>query len=282
MYKIPANIDRSDLPRYERERQAYQQKVDAVRIATMRHDMTQGFVLTQYFYEQMLQFEKDPVSLKDTMGEMVYSMDIEQQIHRARNLDFDKEADGDVLTRSKPRKLTGLDLAEARLAAGDVATASAMARQALSTHSDSSNSSNSSDSLAAVAVSARAEFILARVAILTGHPDQAIKGFQRTLATSKDMRLLAWSHIYLGRMLDLDCKRDEALTEYKEAMKTRDGQLDTRLSAERGIKAAYAVKGHSCEDDADDTAPAAPAKPPITSPQPDKPESSWPNGTEKP
>jgi hypothetical protein len=284
VYKIPANIDRSDLPRYERERQAYQQKVDAVRIATMRHDMTQGFVLTQYFYEQMLQFEKDPVSLKDTMGEMVYSMDIEQQIHRARNLDFDKEADGDVLTRSKPRKLTGLDLAEARLAAGDVATASAMARQALSTHSDSSNSSNSSDSLAAVAVSARAEFILARVAILTGHPDQAIKGFQRTLATSKDMRLLAWSHIYLGRMLDLDCKRDEALTEYKEAMKARDGQLDTRLSAERGIKTAYAVKGHSCEEDADDTGSPgpAPAKPSTASPQPDKPESSWPNGSEKP
>jgi hypothetical protein len=281
VYKIPANIDRSDLPRYERERQAYQQKVDAVRIATMRHDMTQGFVLTQYFYEQMLQFEKDPVSLKDTMGEMVYSMDIEQQIHRARNLDFDKEADGDVLTRSKPRKLTGLDLAEARLAAGDVVTASAIARQALSTNSDSSDSS---DSLVAVAVSARAEFILARVAILTGHPDQAIKGFQRTLATSKDMRLLAWSHIYLGRMLDLDCKRDEALTEYKEAMKTRVGQLDTRLSAERGIKAAYAVKGHSCEEDADDTGSPgpAPAKPSTASPQPDKPESSWPNGSEKP
>ena len=31
---------------------------------------------------------------------------------------------------------TGLDLAEARLAAGDVATASALARQALTVHSD--------------------------------------------------------------------------------------------------------------------------------------------------
>ena len=280
-YKIPTNVDRSELPRYERERIAYQQKVDAVRLAAMRHSMTQGFILTQYFYEQMLQFEKDPASLKDTIGEMVYSMDIDQQIHRARYLGFDKEGDDDVLTRSTPRKLTGLDLAEARLAAGDVATASAMARHALATHSDSSNSS---DSLAEVADSARAEFILARVAILTGHPDQAIEGFQRTVATSKDPRLLAWSHIYLGRMLDLDCKRDEALTEYKEALKNRDGQLDTRLSAERGVKAAYAVRGHSCEDDADDTGSPgpAPAKPPVASPQPDKPETSWPNGTEKP
>ena len=278
VYKIPANVDRSELPRYERERIAYQQKVDAVRLTAMRHAMTQGFILTQYFYEQMIQFEKDPASLKDTIGEMVYSMDIDQQIHRSRYLGFDKEGDDDVLTRSTPRKLTGLDLAEARLAAGDVTTASAMARQALANHSDSSTS------LDDVAASARAEFILARAAILTGHPDQAIEGFQKTLATSKDPRLLAWSHIYLGRMLDLDCKRDEALTEYKEALKNRDGQLDTRISAERGVKTAYAVRGHSCEDDADDTGSPAPApvKLPAASPQPDKPEASWPNGTEKP
>jgi len=55
--------------------------------------------------------------------------------------------------------------------------------------------------------------------------------------------------------------------------------LDTRLSAERGVKAAYAVKGHSCEDDADDT--ATPATAPAKT-QPAKPESAWPNGTEKP
>ena len=31
VYKIPAGIDRSDLPRYEHERQLYQQKVDAIK-----------------------------------------------------------------------------------------------------------------------------------------------------------------------------------------------------------------------------------------------------------
>jgi tetratricopeptide (TPR) repeat protein len=247
-YVIPANADRSELPRYEHERQLYQQKVDAARWATVRHDMRQGFVLTQYFYEQMMLFEKDPASLRDNIGEMVYSMDVDQQVHRARQIDFDKEADGDVLTRSKPRKLSGLDLAEARLAAGDVATADAMARQTLKVHSDS---------LESQADSARAHFILARAAIFTGHPEQAIDGFQKTLATSKDPRLLAWSHIYLGRILDLDCKRSQALSEYQEALKVRDGQLDTRLAAERGVKAAYAVNGHSCEAEEDD----GPAKP---------------------
>ena len=268
-YKIPAGTDRSELPRYEHERQIYQQKVDTVRIATVRHDMTQGFVLTQYFYEQLLQFEKDPASLRDNIGEMVYSMDIEQQEHRARQIEFDKEADGDVLGRSTPRKLTGLDLAEARLSGGDVVTASAMARQMLTVHSDS---------LESAADAARANFILARTAILTGHPDQAIDGFQKTLAGSKDPRLLAWSHIYLGRMLDLDCKRDQALAEYNAALKNRDGQLDTRLAAERGIKAAYAVKGHRCDADDEEDAPGA------AKPQNDKPGTgtSGQNGTEKP
>lgn len=252
-YKIPPGVDRSDLPKYEHELQAYQQKVDTVRLATVNHDMTQGFVLTQYFYDQLIQFEKDPASLTDTIGEMVYSMDVDQQAHRARQIEFDKQADGDVLTRSKPRKLTGLDLAEARLTAGDLATASALARQALAVHTDS---------LDAVADNARANFILARADLLTGHPEDAFNGFQKTLSASKEPRLVAWSHIYLGRMLDLECKRDEAVAEYKEALESRDGQQDTRLAAERGVKTAYPRKDHGCDEDADDSGPdAVPTKP---------------------
>ena len=267
-YTIPANADRSDMPRYEHERQIYQEKVDVIRLAAVHHDMTQGFVLTQYFYEQLIQFEKDPASLKDTIGEMVYSMDIAQQVHRAREIEFDKEADGDVLERSKPRKLTGLDLAEAKLGTGDAATASAMARQVLAAKDDS---------LEGVAQSARADFILARVALMTRDPEGAMEGFQKTLASSKEPRLVAWSHIYLGRMLDLDCKRDEAVAEYKEALAARDGQQDTRLAAERGIKTSYAAaRGHNCDADADDSGATGPVKPGAA------PAGGTPAGTPKP
>jgi hypothetical protein len=54
----------------------------------------------------------------------------------------------------------------------------------------------------------------------------------------------------------------------------RDGEQDTRLAAERGVKTAYAVKGHSCDDDADDDSPGAAAvKPGNSTAQP---------GTQKP
>jgi tetratricopeptide (TPR) repeat protein len=260
IYKIPSNIDRSELPRYEHERQITLDKAEAVRKATVQHDMNQGFALTQYFYEQLLQFEKDPASLKDTIGEMVYSMDVDQQVHRARNTVFDQQADQDVLQHSAPRKLTGLDLAEARLSNGDVNAASEMARKALSHQDDTAESA---------ADTARAHFILARVDLLSVHPNQseddaektvndAIDQFNKTLATSKDQRLLAWSHIYLGRVLDLECKREQAVAEYNAALAVRDGQLDTRLSAERGVKTAYAVQGHKsqCDDESDDNPPA--------------------------
>jgi tetratricopeptide (TPR) repeat protein len=249
VYRIPAGVDRSQLPHYEHERELYQQKVDAAKSAAIDHDMRQGYVLTQYFYEALLQFEKDPASLKDTIGEMVYSMDVDQQVHRAREVEFDKQADEDVLQRAKPRALSGLDLAEAKLAAGDVNTAVAMAQKVIA---------NQADTITSTADAARAHFILARADLVTVHPDQAVDEFQKTIATSKEQRLTAWSHIYLGRMLDLECKRDEALAEYKQALATRDGELDTRLAAERGVKSAYVTRGHekACEDDADDETPA--------------------------
>jgi len=259
-YKLPAGVPRSDMPKYEHQRQQVEQKQETVRQALLHHDMTQGFVLTQYFYDQLIQFEKDPASLGDTIGEMVYGMDVDQQVHRARQLQFDAQADEDVFVRPKPHKLEGLDLAEFKLQSGDVKGAAALAQQALA---------DKSSSLPAVANAARADFILARIAAMTGHPEDAINRFQDTLAGSKDPRLIAWSHIYLGRMLDLDCKRDAAVAEYKLASENRDGQQDTRLAAERGLKTAYAVKGHSCQDD---DADEAPANPPAAAPASSKPQ----------
>jgi hypothetical protein len=255
-YKIPAGVQRSDLPRYEHERQLTLDKMEAVRVAAVHHDMAQGYVLTQYFFDELIQFERDPASLRDTIGEMVYGMDVDQQAHRARQTEFDQKSDGDVLQRSKPRNLTGLDLAEAKLAQGDVAGASALARKSLA---------DKSDSLDAIAQEARADFILARIALMTSHPDEAIERFQKTISLSKEPRLVAWSHIYLGRMLDVECKRDEAVSEYQAALAARDGQQDTRLAAERGVKAAYLLKGQSCDADADDS----PATPPASKPGPD-------------
>jgi len=252
-YVAPKDERREDFAAIEIARNAVSQRMEQVRVARVRHEMAQGYVLTAYFYEQMLHFEKDPASLKDTIGELVYSMDVDHEVHRARAVTFDKAADGDVLHRSVPRKLAGLDLAEAKLEAGDLPTAAAMARQALTV----SSSDESVDS-------GRANFILARVDIMTRQPEQAFNEFEKAAASAKETRILAWSHIYLGRMMDLSCKREDAVSQYKEALAVRDGEQDTRIAAERGLKKAYApVQGHTCDAEGDGSAPAAVEKPAV-------------------
>jgi len=224
-------------------------------VARVRHEMTQGYVLTAYFYEQMTHFEKDPASLRDTIGELVYGMDVDHETHRAREVTFDAQADDDVLRRTAPRRLTGLDLAEAKLEAGDLPTAAAMAREALTVAPGGQ-----------AVDTGRANFILARVDIMTRKPEQAMDEFEKAAATAKETRILAWSHIYLGRMNDLLCQRDDAVSQYKEALAVRDGEQDTRIAAERGVQKAYApVQGHSCpQNDAGDGADADPAGPAAT------------------
>jgi len=53
---------------------------------------------------------------------------------------------------------------------------------------------------------------------------------------------LAWSHIYLGRMHDLDGDRDEALADYRAALAVTDVPEDARAAAQRGIEQGYQLE----------------------------------------
>jgi len=225
VYKVPAKVSRNELAQVDRQRQEYQQKTEAVRQQAVRVAMSQGYILTAYFYDQLKPFENDPASLKDSIGEMVYGMDVDAQIRRSKTIPFAAEGSQDVVRRV-PRTLHGLDLAEMKLMKGDTAAAAELAQQALSQHTGDP---------------ARANFILARCAIVNRNTQAAVDGFEDTIKESKDPRLLAWSHIYLGRIYDINDRRDEALEEYRAALTVRDSQTDTRLAAEKGLKEPYAV-----------------------------------------
>ena len=64
--------------------------------------------------------------------------------------------------------------------------------------------------------------------------------------------MLAWAHIYLGRILDVEDKRDDAVAEYKSALNVRDSQPDTRNAAEKGVKEPFALPKHDAPDGDDD------------------------------
>jgi tetratricopeptide (TPR) repeat protein len=257
-FKAPASVSHSEFAVVERERRASEQKAEAVRQAAVKRDMEQGYVLTAYFYDKLAAFEKEPQSFKETIGEIVYGMDVPSEMSRAKRVTFSQQNEGDIVHRGT-RQLHGLDLAEMKLLQGDVNAASTLAHQELDRHTGDT---------------ARADFLLARCAVMQRNVEQARHYFEETVRLGKDPRLLAWSHIYLGRMDDLEHSRDEALAQYQQALITRDGQLDTKEAAERGLKEPYGPPPgvHPQQDDSDDDSqPSKDAAPNNNAPAPSPP-----------
>lgn len=254
-YKIPADVRRSDLEHETQLRNASLQQIAAVRQKAVTKSMVDGFVLTQYFYDQLIAFERTPDSLKEAIGPMVYGMDVDQQVHRARDIQFAEEGESDVI-RHTSRQPHGLDLAEIKMHQGDAAGAEKLAKQALEQHTPDPG---------------RADYILAFTSLMQNDMEGAQKDFGETIRLSNDPRLLAWSHIYLGRIHDINDEREEALAEYKTALTVRDGQPDTKAAAEKGLKQPFALPKHAqSDDDSDNSSAPGPAtnEPPAAAPAP--------------
>jgi hypothetical protein len=243
IYKIPADVRRSDLESATHQHNASVEAAETVRRHAVEQSMADGFVLTEYFYNAFGAFERQPQSFKESIGEMVYGMDVSAEVNHVKNITFNQQSSSDVVHRS-PRELRGLDLAEMKLMKGDTEGAGALAQQSVTDKSGDP---------------ARANFILARVAIMHRDVPVAQHDFEETIRLSKDPRMLAWSHIYLGRIYDIQDQRDQAVNEYRAALTVRDGQADTRVAAEKGLKQPYAVPQQVHTEPAadDDTAPEA-------------------------
>jgi len=233
----------ANMQQQTKARNAYLQAVATARQKVVDTDMSQGYVLTQYYYDQLMAFEGHSGSLKESMGEMLYGMDVEAELSRAKHVQFAESGSSDVVSHA-PRQLHGLDLAEMRLIKGDTAGAQQLAQQAISQKSGDP---------------AYADYILGQTALMSGNMDEAQMRFGDAVRLSKDPRTLAWAHIYLGRIHDVEEDRDEAVAEYKAALTVRDGQADTKQAAEKGLKQPFALPKHA--GDVDDEKPAA-AKPP--------------------
>jgi hypothetical protein len=95
--------------------------------------------------------------------------------------------------------------------------------------------------------------------------DDAEAAFRGTLEASKNPRVLAWSHIFLGRIKDVEQDRDGAIAEYKAALTVRDGQPDTKEAAETGLKKPFTLP-HQGEDDS-----SSQSAPPSSTPQGSQP-----------
>jgi tetratricopeptide (TPR) repeat protein len=198
---------------------------EALRESAVSDAMSEGYVLTQYFYETLKAFENEPAGLKDSYGTWLYNVSLSHEQKRTREIVFKDRAAPELVHASKPMQVGLVDAAESKLASGDISSAEELAKAALQRKNEDP---------------ARAMFLLARAATARNDRAAAQSYFEETLKIALEPRLVAWSNIYLGRMLDLRQEREAAVAHYKAALSAGDPTPDTRSAAERGLAQAYA------------------------------------------
>jgi tetratricopeptide (TPR) repeat protein len=198
---------------------------DVERAKAIDQDDKEGYVLTRYFYDALGKFERDPVGMRDTYASMLNSIDVGREMKRASLIEFSGEAAPELLHLAGRKDEHLLLNAERRLAAGDADTAKKLAQQALDEQKEDSG---------------RALFILAEVATANRDMDGARNFFERALQSASEPKVIAWSHIYLGRIFDLKEDRFAALDQYRAALNVTGGTPpEAKQAAERGLQQPY-------------------------------------------
>lgn len=231
-------VDRIDQERYTADMVVYDRQTEAARRNVVQLDMQHGWVLTGYFYDRLAEMEHDGSSLKDDIGQMVYGMDVDRERHRDQQIVFLPEVTHDVVRRA-PRQLSGVDLGEMKLMKGDKEAANRIANQVLADPAGDH---------------AKANYLIGRIDLLDQNPDDAVTHFRAALDSSRDPRTLAWCHIYLGRLYDMQQEPDRkrAVAEYRLALNLRDERPDTRAAAEAGLRQPFAPPKRDTSADPND------------------------------
>jgi hypothetical protein len=198
---------------------------DAERYRALDEDDKEGYILTRYFYDALGKFDKDPEGMRNAYVDLVGNVEISKEVKRAAQIQYATEAAPELLHGGGPQNANLLLKAERRLAAGDPETAQKLAQQALDGQEEDSG---------------RALFILAEVATANRDIDGARKYFEQALQSAREPKVIAWSHIYLGRIFDLKEDRLAAVDQYRAALSAAGGGLpEAKLAAERGIQQPY-------------------------------------------
>jgi tetratricopeptide (TPR) repeat protein len=200
------------------------QTAEAIRLQLVDEAVRQGYILTRYFYNAFALFEKDPAGLRAAYGDILDQIDLKTEEKAATAVQFASASAPELVQLSRLEDRRMLITAEQRLKAGDAKGAADLAQQALDKK---------------IGDQGRALFILAEVAVANKNMDGARDNFQKAIDTAKDPKVVAWSHVYLGRIWDLKEEREAAMNEYRAALTVGAGLPEVKAAAERGLQQAY-------------------------------------------
>ena len=191
--------------------------------------LASGLILTPYFYHALGDYQKQPAAMSIFYKQMVDRIQVKKMEAQFANYKFAPAAPPTpvhnpvVLSQKDQLLQQGDDL----IYRGKYQEAEVIFQQVLQ-KGDSQN--------------VKALYGMAVAAANTRKPDMAEKYFKKTLAVARNVRIVTWSHIYLGRLYDLEDRRSEALEQYREASVTAANFPEALLAVQAGLRLPFGVK----------------------------------------
>jgi tetratricopeptide (TPR) repeat protein len=189
-----------------------------------------GLILVRYFYESLAVFEKQEASMTAFYKQMIHAINPaaeEQMLAKVKFSPAPTPPAQASVPAAKTEEERSLDQADNLFYQGKYNEAKLTYQGVLEKVDPKSE---------------RALFGLAIVASNMRKPDLAEEYFQKTLETARDLRLVTWSHIYLGRLYDLRGKRNDALAQYRAASLTAAGFPMALLAVQAGEAQQFGSK----------------------------------------
>jgi len=187
-----------------------------------------GFIFARHFYDALDRFEQAEPSIRFYFPELLHGYDAELERQRLAKVDFSAAPSSTAmveLTSEAEDDLVRLLVeAESLLARGDYPAARAAFERILQ-EVDPEHPA--------------AFFGLGIVASAEQDRDAAKRNFERVLAGNPEAHLLGWSHVYLGRIYDLEGSRDKALEHYRAALALNTHQERIERAARRGLEQPF-------------------------------------------
>ncbi|MBI1954979.1 MAG: tetratricopeptide repeat protein [Acidobacteria bacterium] len=185
--------------------------------------MQEGYFLTGYFFEALEKFEQQPVGMRLYYPEMIGAISVPHEQERSAQVQF-------LAQPSRPReeiRRSSLDqmlrLGEENIALGQYEQARQIFASLLQQYGQQS----------------QVLYGLGIVASQQKQPQEAKEYFQQAASLASDPHIKAWSHIYRGRLFDVEGDRAAALAEYSAALAAGDPSGDTRAAAEKGLEERF-------------------------------------------
>ncbi len=207
-----------------------------------------GYILVRPLYRALAEFEKSAPSMTLFFPDLVRGIDAGAETKRAESLKFapadETAAQADPeqkevtrLTRQRainvpstlpndPEAIAALSEGERLIADKNPRAAEAAFKKVLTKYPDQ----------------ARARYGLGLVAMLDRDAPSAEQAFGRLVrgehAVTDDPLVLAWSHVYLGRIYENNGQLETAKQEYQAALSVPNGPEQARQAAQRGLASA--------------------------------------------